>query len=792
MASRPPSRSPSRARGSPDSPSLKPIGQYEGYPPAYGFVQAGFDPPSTSDFTTDFCDPAHMEAFEQALAVPDSLLSPALSSPYDTHTASPTQYRRQSFMLDPISPTLSAKGPLSPPAVPTGPDVAAPDYLTPAKAMFFSAQNDWAPVNQRVKRPGAKTKPKPKLKPRKEKRPLALLQGQRTKDETREGVFYSLLKWPLFAGILGVLAFEWLAYLLTRFYIWWYEHFFTWRGSRNVLRQRLQRATTYDEWVEGASRLDDFLGRQKWKQDDKFAYYDSATVRKAYTQLKKLRPLAEQADAKGKKESLAANELAALLQSCVKNNFSGVENTRLYSQTYHGTKNLVQDFLDELSRCIDWAAKSPSLSNDRRHVLFKHLSTNYGRTALCLSGGATFSFYHFGVVKALLDADLLPDIITGTSGGAMVAALIATRTNDELRQLLVPDLATKINACNEPITTWFPRWWKTGARFDAVDWARKCQWWTRGSTTFREAYERTGRILNVTCVPADPHSPTILCNYLTSPDCVIWSAVIASAAVPGILNPVVLMMKMADGSLMPYSFGHRWKDGSLRTDIPIRALNLHFNVNFTIVSQTNPHINVFFFHSRGSVGHPVTHRKGKGWRGGYVGSAIENFLRLDMIKWLRFIRSTELLPRPLGQDWSQLWLQPFNGTVTIWPQSRPADLLRILSDPDWPILARMIHEGRQSAFPTLKFVQNRLAIERRVERTRVQSRQRRAGTTAAAVGVRGALDCAPGVGGIGVDGEPPVDLMSEDEIQHMLETLDARHSSSTASSEVSMDEEENE
>ncbi len=105
----------------------------------------------------------------------------------------------------------------------------------------------------------------------------------------------------------------------------------------------------------------------------------------------------------------------------------------------------------------------------------------------------------------------------------------------------------------------------------------------RGSTTFREAYERTGRILNVSCVPSDPHSPTILTNHLTAPDCVIWSAVLASAAVPGILNPVVLMMKKPNGTLTPYSFGHKWKDGryailiathsrglisfSLRTDI---------------------------------------------------------------------------------------------------------------------------------------------------------------------------------------------------------------------------------
>ena len=31
----------------------------------------------------------------------------------------------------------------------------------------------------------------------------------------------------------------------------------------------------------------------------------------------------------------------------------------------------------------------------------------------------------------------------------------------------------------------------------------------------------------------------------------------ASAAVPGILNPVVMMVKAHDGTLSPYSFGHK-------------------------------------------------------------------------------------------------------------------------------------------------------------------------------------------------------------------------------------------
>jgi predicted acylesterase/phospholipase RssA len=350
------------------------------------------------------------------------------------------------------------------------------------------------------------------------------------------------------------------------------------------------------------------------------------------------------------------------------------------------------------------------------------MHTNYGRTALCLSGGASFAYYHFGVVKALLDANLLPEVITGTSGGALVAALVATRTNAELKALLVPALAGRISACSDPFTTWFPRWWRTGARFDSLDWARKCSWFTRGSMTFREAFERTGRILNVSCVPADPHSPTILTNYLTSPDCVIWSAVLASAAVPGILNPVVLLTKTRDGNLEPYSFGHKWKDGSLRTDIPLKALNLHFNVNFSIVSQVNPHINLFFFSSRGSVGQPVTHRRGRGWRGGFLGSATEQYLKLDLNKWLRVLRHLELLPRPLGQDWSEIWLQKFSGTITVWPRTSLSDFGRILSDPDPKQLSQMLHIGQQSAFSILKFLGNRMKIERMIERGRRETR----------------------------------------------------------------------
>ncbi|MCJ1314361.1 hypothetical protein MMC25_008043 [Agyrium rufum] len=559
-----------------------------------------------------------------------------------------------------------------------------------------TALNDWRPIRQKVRRKGLRGRAKKKPK--------------RSKDETREGFVYTILKWPLLLIVFGWIIVLGALYLLTRVYIWAYEHLVTWRGERQRLRKKMQVATNYQDWARAADELDDYLGNDEWKDTDDYAYYDHKTVTKVKDQLKTRRESAAE-----DQSSESCQELRLLVEACVKNNFVGVENPRIYSESYIGTKKLAQEFIDELHRSLSFLLSSGRLTSSEKYALCSHLQTNYGRTALCLSGGASFAYYHFGVVKALLEANLLPDVITGTSGGALVAALIATRTNSELKELLVPALAHHMNACEEPIQTWLLRWWRTGARFDSCEWARHCSWFCRGSTTFREAYDRTGRILNVTCVPSDPHSPTILANYLTAPNCVIWSAVLASAAVPGILNPVVLMCKNKNGRLAPYSFGHKWKDGSLRTDIPLKALNLHFNVNFSIVSQVNPHINLFFFSARGSIGRPTSHRKGRGWRGGFLGSALEQYLKLDLKKWLKVLRHLELLPRFMGQDWSEIWLQQFSGTITIWPKSKISDFWFILSDPTPDRLARMIAVGQLSCFPKLVFVSNRMKVERLIE-----------------------------------------------------------------------------
>ncbi|KAG9104474.1 hypothetical protein FRC06_002130 [Ceratobasidium sp. 370] len=460
-----------------------------------------------------------------------------------------------------------------------------------------SALSDFAPINQRVKRRRRGTLP-----PR------------------HRELLYHVVRWPLLGLLFLVIFLEFYAYVWIRQCVNALEWLLAWRGKKGKLRANLRQARTYEQWKDAARVMDDYLGFNEWKQEDEDAYYDWTLVKKVYRSLKSLR---QRDDARG---------VLGVLEVCIRANFAGVESTRLYSETFLGTKSLVENFVTEVTQALAYIRTTTQLSPEEKRRFFRSANKNLGASALCLSGGASFGYYHFGVVRAFLDAGLLPRVVAGTSAGGLVAALVCTRTDEELKQLLVPKLAERITACEEPMRIWFRRFRMTGARFDTAQWARKACWFTRGSLTFREAYQRTGRVLNISVIPFDQHSPTKLLNHLTAPDCLIWSAIIASAAVPGILNPVVLMHKTKTGAIVPWNYGSRFKDGSLRVDIPLQSLNLLFNVNHPIVSQVNPHVHLFFFAPRGSPGKPVAHRKGKGWRGGFLLSAAEQYLKLELTK----------------------------------------------------------------------------------------------------------------------------------------------------------------
>jgi hypothetical protein len=128
------------------------------------------------------------------------------------------------------------------------------------------------------------------------------------------------------------------------------------------------------------------------------------------------------------------------------------------SKTYVGTKEAIERFIDEVVAGLGdvraAGADTEEFVNDIRASL--------GVPALCLSGGASLGNFHWGVVKAFVDAGTLPRIISGTSAGAVsvagllaarprdgrqvVAATVCTRTDEELRETITPKLCERLNS----------------------------------------------------------------------------------------------------------------------------------------------------------------------------------------------------------------------------------------------------------------------------------------------------------------------------------------------------------
>lgn len=339
----------------------------------YGFPDEAFDPSLIPDVDTDFLPKEDLEAFIAALSAPDPTQNPddvntiRLGSPVLGH-ASFDWTRRSSLALDKATDADSAQKEaddaqaVAAHAAAASADVGAPEKQNghsnstsgPHRdSLFITAQNDWAPVHEKIPRSGKSGKTS-----KRRKRPRTIRQGLRTRDETREGYSYGLLKWPLLVFVGGWLMGLSVAYMLTRYYIWFYEYFISWRGRREMLRKKMRATADYKQWRAAAKDLDDFFGNSAWKESNEFAYYDCKTVRRVWDSLKKSRERAEAIekrilDGEGVEEEerqegeKAVEALRALLTACVKNNFVGVENPRLYSQTYYGTKNLVQNHVDE-------------------------------------------------------------------------------------------------------------------------------------------------------------------------------------------------------------------------------------------------------------------------------------------------------------------------------------------------------------------------------------------------------------------------------------------------------------
>lgn len=313
--------------------------------------QEGYDETLLPDYDVEFLSPEDLQAFASALSAPEHSPSAddlggltSRQSVVDVGNGPPSVNgsRKGSFAgLFSRSPS-SLNVPL--PALNTNADHPASVAGKSRESLFITAQNDWAPVTPTKPVGGSGGSVKPGVGGKKRKKDRKHKQ-RRSSDETREGYLYTILAWPLLAVVGAWIAGLGVSYLSTRLYIWLYEHFVAWRGKRQKLRKMLHATDNYKDWVKEARELDRYLGNESWKEVDEYAYYDDKTVRRVVDQMKKFRRKIE--GGAGEEKGKAMEDLKALVEACVKNNFVGVENSRLYSQTYYGTKNLVQEFVDE-------------------------------------------------------------------------------------------------------------------------------------------------------------------------------------------------------------------------------------------------------------------------------------------------------------------------------------------------------------------------------------------------------------------------------------------------------------
>lgn len=194
-----------------------------------------------------------------------------------------------------------------------------------------------------------------------------------------------------------------------------------WKTYRTLKRfkQDLREATTYEEWLTIANRIDKFLGKNDWRKGIVSKKFDFKLI---YHRLHLLR------DARKKNDLV---RIVSIFSSGLIRNFGGISDKNLFNNSYLGTKIIIHDYISEVLNCLDFINVYKSQSYDYSELklrFFHNAKQTFGNTALVLQGGSIFGMYHLGVIKTLYANKLLPKIISGSYFGSIFACLICLKS----------------------------------------------------------------------------------------------------------------------------------------------------------------------------------------------------------------------------------------------------------------------------------------------------------------------------------------------------------------------------
>jgi len=458
-----------------------------------------------------------------------------------------------------------------------------------------------------------------------------------------------------------------------------------------ALERKMASAETYDEWSEAAIAYDERNGLQEWKEKEKSRRYDYASIRRRLETLQKMRHTNDD------------HGLLFTLNEGIHGNLGGMGNSSLFQKAKFGTKQLINDYTEEVSAALEHLAR-PSVKDVtlREKVDFFHRAhLCFGQSALMFSGSGTFLFFHVGVLKSLWEQDLIPDVISGSSGGALIAAAAGSRRPEQIGEIFTTEFLEFEEDVRAIVRNLAPGKKRKLRKNDLINIIERII----PDVTFEEAYQLSGLKINVSIAPHEHHQKSRLLNAITSPNVMLREAVLASCCIPGVFPPISLAARDINGDRVPYLPSRKWVDGSLSDDLPMKRLSRLYGVNHFIVSQTNPLARPFLGAQKRSKG--------------VITTVSETTLK-TMKDW--GLAASHLMQKPLNREsymsklingYISVVSQTYTGDINIMPLKRFLSPTQVLAARSSKEVRKMINEGQRATWPHIE----RIRVQTHISRT---------------------------------------------------------------------------
>ncbi len=505
--------------------------------------------------------------------------------------------------------------------------------------------------------------------------------------------------------------------------------------NHNDLILKQSQATSYSEWLTITSKLEEEkyitvtsnskstskINFREWSQKSETNLYDYKLLQ---DRLNNLKDSIKEKDLK---------KLVFLIRSSWMRNLGDMGNIDLYKHSVLGTKLIIEDYILECEGVLQTLLNSTTSSKlknsnndgnkiDDEFLLSMLIQTrkSFGRTALVLSGGGCFGLIHIGVLKTLLETNLLPRIISGSSAGSIIASIVCVHTNDEIIPLLHSIIDTKFDVFTDSndergFLYNLSHFLKYGTWFDIIGLTKTMKHFL-GDLTFKSAYYRTGKILNITVSPTSIYEQTRLLNYLTSPDVLIWSAVCASCSLPGIFpSSSIYERNPQTGEIKKWNHESvKFMDGSVDGDLPITRLSEILNVNHIIACQVNPHVapllHLSVQNSNRSIITDNINIEDVSIKLKNLMDNTYDLISSEIIHYLDMVNEIGIFSN-LSTKLKSILIQKYSGDITILPNIKLTEWDKILSNPTPEFLKDAALRGAQATWPKIGLIRNHCAIE---------------------------------------------------------------------------------